>query len=177
MQGRIIETFRLVLGEALHGAFKTGYDASGALAPKLNGSLLKMKIAAEREMDEYYLRKPKDRRQAAMVIQRHQSRQKKKRQATDGPAADRARAPDTLGAASRSAAASPIDGPGDKPASCRGGGTPASSSLSTAPGVAPLAESLAESKAAEEARSSEETHLAHATVEAAFDHLSRDLSA
>ena len=37
--------------------------------------------------------------------------------------------------------------------------------------------SLDESKAAEEARSSEETHLAHATVEAAFDHLSRDLSA
>lgn len=69
-----------ILGTALHGAEKTGYDASGTLAPCLSSGLLRQKIAAEKEIAEYHQRKPKDRKQAAAVIQRHHARQRKERE-------------------------------------------------------------------------------------------------
>ena len=63
-----------ILGQALHGAEKTGYDQSGALAPKLSSGLLKMKIAADREREKFMQRKPKDKEKAVAIIQKHHAR-------------------------------------------------------------------------------------------------------
>ena len=44
-----------IVGTALHGAEKTGYDRSGTLAPRLSPALLKMKIEAEKKHEEFLL--------------------------------------------------------------------------------------------------------------------------
>lgn len=92
-----------LLGPALHGAAKTGYDASGTLAPQLTSGLLKMKIAAEREQEAYQERKPKDRQKAVDVIQRHQTRRRRSLGLEDGRVRMQA------AAAAETAAAAPSD--------------------------------------------------------------------
>ena len=102
-----------ILGQALHGAEKTGYDQSGALAPKLSSGLLKMKIAADREREKFMQRKPKDKEKAVAIIQKHHARiererQEKREQGLDGGAP--AMAADAADAADAARAAPTVQG-------------------------------------------------------------------
>ena len=63
-----------IIGTALHGAKKTGYDESGVLAPKLSPSQLKAKIKHDEEVAKYGRTAAADRKRAALIIQRQQER-------------------------------------------------------------------------------------------------------